>query len=771
MKAKPVLALSNISILLKSILFPAIIFISFFGTLGDPIKPAAAACGTTNVALNKTATASSVEPGTGYTANLAVDGNLSTRWSSAWSDPQWLQVDLGTTQSVCAVTLNWETAYGKAYQIQVSPDASTWTTIYSTTTGTGGTQNLNGLSGSGRYIRMYGTARGTGYGYSLWEFQVFAGSSSATNTPLPATNTPTVQPPTNTPIPPTATSPATKTNTPAPTNTPSAGCGTTNVALNKTATSSSNENASLTPNLAVDGNLSTRWSSAWSDPQWLQVDLGSTMSVCQVVIYWETAAASSFQVQMSPDSSTWTTIYATTTGTGGTQNLTGLSGSGRYIRMYGTTRTTQYGYSIWEFQVYSGSSATSTPTPIPPTNTPVVTSTPSVTPAIGPSPTPVTTSCPPAGTFPLCVINNTRGNFADSQVYLTFLGMPVANNWYYLQPNGTAVHINHLDATAPNHLTKNGVNYPNMSFTLAQAKQIPMPAQWQGGRVYISLGSPMYLAVSSDDSAWAGPDLRNPGDPNADVTFDWYEFTYAYNISPAIPFGGNTTQVDMFGIPMTAELVQSASSYDQTVGITLTHDQVFSRYTASVGSAFQPLALSSGKRIVAPRSSNDFTPLSGNGSQQNYLQPIIDQTWNYYTTNTFNLNAGGTIYTGNVVNGVLNFTDNGAGPFVLNKPTSGDVFACAGALASAGMTTEELALGAQFCAAFNRGVAMNTANWATPSTYYSASLENDYAKFFHSISLANRSYAFAYDDVNDQSSVKILPNSNPPSALIIAVGW
>jgi hypothetical protein len=56
--------------------------------------------------------------------------------------------------------------------IQTSPDGATWTTIYSTTTGTGGTQTLS-VTGSGRYVRMYGTKRATGYGYSLWEFQVY----------------------------------------------------------------------------------------------------------------------------------------------------------------------------------------------------------------------------------------------------------------------------------------------------------------------------------------------------------------------------------------------------------------------------------------------------------------------------------------------------------------------------------------------------------------------------------------------------------------------
>ncbi|MFE9428383.1 discoidin domain-containing protein [Kitasatospora sp. NPDC006697] len=128
-------------------------------------------CGTTNLALNRTATASSQE-NTSFSAANAVDGNGGTRWSSAFADPQWLQVDLGSARSICGVTLAWETAYGKAFQLQTSNDGTNWTTIYSTTAGTGGTQALS-VTGSGRYVRLYGTARATQWGYSLWEFQVF----------------------------------------------------------------------------------------------------------------------------------------------------------------------------------------------------------------------------------------------------------------------------------------------------------------------------------------------------------------------------------------------------------------------------------------------------------------------------------------------------------------------------------------------------------------------------------------------------------------------
>jgi hypothetical protein len=138
---------------------------------------AAASCGTTNLALHQPTTASSIQ-GASWPAANATDGNLSTRWSSAFSDPQWLEVDLGSTQPICQVAIHWETAYAKAFQIQTSNDNSTWTTIYSTTAGGGGTQTLN-VSGSGRYIRMYGTVRATQYGYSIYEFQVYGASSTA----------------------------------------------------------------------------------------------------------------------------------------------------------------------------------------------------------------------------------------------------------------------------------------------------------------------------------------------------------------------------------------------------------------------------------------------------------------------------------------------------------------------------------------------------------------------------------------------------------------
>jgi hypothetical protein len=139
----------------------------------------------TLVSQGKPALASSVE-GADVPAVAAFDGNAGTRWSSQFSDPQWIRVDLGATATVSQVVLQWETAYGKAYRIETSADGTAWTPIYTTTTGAGGTETLT-LTGSGRYVRLYGTQRGTGYGYSLYEFKVYG---TIGGTPPPATGPP-----------------------------------------------------------------------------------------------------------------------------------------------------------------------------------------------------------------------------------------------------------------------------------------------------------------------------------------------------------------------------------------------------------------------------------------------------------------------------------------------------------------------------------------------------------------------------------------------------
>ncbi|MET8851287.1 glycoside hydrolase family 3 C-terminal domain-containing protein [Amycolatopsis sp. NPDC004625] len=286
------------------------------------VPPLSAQAAPTLLSQGHAVTASSTE-NAAFPASAAVDGDPGTRWSSQAADPQTLQVDLGSPHTLSQVVLRWEAAYAKAFTLQASVDGGQWSTVYSTTTGTGGTQTLP-VTGSGRYVRLTTTARATQWGVSLWEFQVFGeGSAQA--------------------------------------------CGSGNAALRQPATASSVQSDAFPASAAFDGDLGTRWSSLAADPQSIQVDLGSARSVCGVDLTWEAAYASAYTIQLSTDGSAWTTA-ATVAGAGGTEHPA-VSGTARYVRLTATARATQWGVSLWEFAVHTSDS-----TP-PPTGCPWVGST------------------------------------------------------------------------------------------------------------------------------------------------------------------------------------------------------------------------------------------------------------------------------------------------------------------------------------------------------------------------------------------------------------
>ena len=127
-----------------------------------------------------------------------------------------------------------------------------------------------------------------------------------------------------------------------------------NIAYRCPARSSSNEGGGcglFRAQFAVDGEIRSRWSSEHTDPQWIRVDLLRSFHITRVILKWENAYGSQYEIQTSPDDSNWTTIYTETSGDGGIDDIT-LSGTGQYIRMYGIARGTEWGYSLWEFEIY-----------------------------------------------------------------------------------------------------------------------------------------------------------------------------------------------------------------------------------------------------------------------------------------------------------------------------------------------------------------------------------------------------------------------------------
>lgn len=254
----------------------------------------------------------------------AVDGNPGTRWESNHAiDPSWIMVDLGSQKSLTQVVIDWEAANAANYEIQGSNNGTSWTTLKTVTGGAFGTRtDTQTVSGSYRYVRIYGTARSAGntWGYSIWELKVYA-QGAASSSSLSSSSAASSQ-----------------------------GLATQLNIVNATASTA------LTPAAnAIDKNSGTRWESAHAlDPSWLVLDLGSTKTLSSIAIDWEAANAADYLVQGSNDNANWTNLASKTGGAFGnrTDTLT-ISGSYRYLRIYGTKRsaTNQWGYSIWEARV------------------------------------------------------------------------------------------------------------------------------------------------------------------------------------------------------------------------------------------------------------------------------------------------------------------------------------------------------------------------------------------------------------------------------------
>ncbi|MCL6456947.1 MAG: carbohydrate binding domain-containing protein [Gorillibacterium sp.] len=314
------------------------------------VKTAAA-----NIALHKTATASSnKQPAANAVDGLGVNG---TRWESDSSDPQWIAVDLGSQYRLEGVVLNWEGAYGKGYRIQVSsvaiPGEADWKDVYTEANGNGGMDSVSLTDVEGRHIRVYGTTRGTTYGYSLWELEAYGVS---VNGPGPELKTP-----------PTLTADASDAKigndiditfaanleweaainaiklgdvalTPDIQYTVTAGKitlaaslfstvadyqivvdasgyqstsliqtiqGDRNLALNMTVTAST-YNTVMKPINLTDGDKNTRWEALWESnnkepyfPEWVVIDLGEEQTVSRLLLTWEAAYSKAFDIQVA----------------------------------------------------------------------------------------------------------------------------------------------------------------------------------------------------------------------------------------------------------------------------------------------------------------------------------------------------------------------------------------------------------------------------------------------------------------------------------------
>ena len=375
----------------------------------------------------------------------------------------------------------------------------------------------------------------------------------------------------------------------------------------------------------------------------------------------------------------------------------------------------------------------------------------------------------PAGSFPVSLINDTGGAFGDDEIFLTIFGQAPRGTWAWVDKAGVAHALDHTAANAPGHLEKDGVNYANMSFSLAQAAGLRIPPEIQGTRMYVSMAQPLFIGISPDNSGWAGPDPAYHLDPNYGTVYDYFELTYDHG---QVPFGANTTQVDQFAVPIKFTLEQAASGFSATRGLNVRRSEVFDSFVQDLPAAFQPLLINDAEgnplRFLSPRTRQP-------GELAGWLDEPVNDFWEKYTHEAFAHNGPG--YT---VNGRINassqlfeytVTPSGGAPtaHTMAKPTTAEVFAADGPFAGAGLQVLFLA---ELDAALNRGVASTPELWNTVAAYYPEGQRwNNYAKLFHDIGLERLAYGFPYDDINDQSSVLILLNAEPADELRISIGY
>jgi hypothetical protein len=261
-----------------------------------------------------TATASSEQNNGFFSAAKAVDGDLSTRWSSNQGMPQWLQLDMGQVVFVSELDINWQTAFATAFQVEASDNGTSWGTIAISGATQSGWQFLTGLNVTTRFLRILATGATNFGNVSILEAQVVGDANSACATQ-------------------------------------ESGCGLP-VKLVATAAQASSTQFSYTPaSAAIDQDWGTRWSSNFTDNEWLAVDLGSKAKVDSARITWEHAFAQQFSVQTGTSlTGPWTTVV-TANGQFGPQTVN-LGVTTRFLRVLGLKRATGYGYSIWELDVY-----------------------------------------------------------------------------------------------------------------------------------------------------------------------------------------------------------------------------------------------------------------------------------------------------------------------------------------------------------------------------------------------------------------------------------
>ncbi|WP_183275936.1 discoidin domain-containing protein [Clostridium fungisolvens] len=290
------------------------------------------------LSLNKPTTTSSVSSkAPTFVGGFAVDGDLSTRWASNRnSDNEWIIIDLEKYSRIDAMKIIWENACSDDYTIEVSDDNQNWKSVKQLKADVSLKDEINfSESVYGRYVKINShksrLVSGTNYGINIFEINVYGEAKEEDKV---------------------------------------------NVALNKPSKASSEyinpkSKFTLESKYAFDGSVENKgdtYQSRWVsergkdnpgkdvNSQYIQVDLEEVYDISRVVLNWEGACGKEYKIQISEDGQNWIDVSHITDGVAGIKELNYEKPvTGRYVKMLGIIPIGQYGYSLWEFEVYGTS--------------------------------------------------------------------------------------------------------------------------------------------------------------------------------------------------------------------------------------------------------------------------------------------------------------------------------------------------------------------------------------------------------------------------------
>lgn len=396
-----------------------------------------------------------------------------------------------------------------------------------------------------------------------------------------------------------------------------------------------------------------------------------------------------------------------------------------------------------------------------------------------------------AQTLPYTFKNSSR--YTDSEIYIGLVGKfpGMGDVWMNMTSSQLQV-MSYANNTVPGPAwgnTPDGKNkYAAMFFKLSDVpnKTIQIPQGLFGCRILISFKSPMYIYFHQA-GGYAGADLQNPNDPNDGIRWELVELTWGN-----AGLWTNTSRVDAYQYPMGLEVTgysggisgSYASSYNarvndgsapnvnKKIGEIVSHQTILNSWTTKVETPFY------GCKVVKTHSMDNeaiieqaskIPDFKSNGIYKNYFDAYINDIWSTYRTKDLLLNIGdrGT-WKGRVTGDRFDFYDpaDNSQATIYWKPSTQDAIEGAGALATTYATVpsvkydEDLMIQAQVCAAINRhaiytSAAAGEVQYNHDATrFFKIAPFNQYVNFFHStdVSYQSQTYAFAYDDVGDQSS-------------------